>query len=61
MVIVAVPLLPRTIDSFVGVAAIVKVPNGATVSVTVVLAVAVPEGTVAIPLMVIVDIPGFAF
>ena len=44
MVIVAVPLLPRAIDSFVGEAAIAKVPNGVAVSVIVVLALAVPEG-----------------
>jgi len=58
---VVVPLLPRAIDSFVGLAAIVNVPKGVTVSVIVVLAVAVPVGTAATPVMVTVEVPGFAF
>src|SRR5580698_3090175 len=56
MVIVLVPLLPRATVSVFGVAVTVKLPNGFTVSVIVVVALRLPE----VPVMVTVAVPVLA-
>ena len=56
MVIVLVPLLPRTIIRVFGEAFRAKFPNGFTVSVIVVVAVRLPE----VPVIVTVAVPFFA-